>query len=56
MASVGQDRDEAETICRRPDRDRAARPEAAGGHVTMTAFMTETWLPRKRRKVGATTA
>ena len=53
---VGHNRDEAEAICRRLDRDRAAKPEAAGGHVTVTAFLTETWLPRKRREVRATTA
>jgi len=57
---VGHNRDEAEAIARRldrdRDRDRAVKPEATGGQVTLHVFLTENWLPRKRREVRATTA
>jgi hypothetical protein len=54
---VGHDRNEAEAIARRVDRDRdrAMRPEATGGQITLYVFLAETWLPRKRREVRATT-
>jgi hypothetical protein len=53
---VGHDRDEAEAIRRRLELEpRDPRP-AAGGPITVATFLSETWLPRKRRQVRATTA
>lgn len=53
---VGADRDEAEALVARLQRDRAGSPPARGGPVTLGDFMTNTWLPNKRRHVRATTA
>ena len=53
---VGHDREEAEAIAARLDNERDSRPPAVGGPITLGSFLTETWLPQKRRHVRATTA
>jgi integrase len=52
---VGRDRAEAEAVAERLDRERPDAPPAIGGPTTVGAFLTETWLPCKRRQVRATT-
>ena len=53
---VGHDRDEAEAVRRRLDLEPRDRRPAIGGPITVATFLNETWLPRKRRQVRATTA
>lgn len=52
----GHDRAAAEACAARFDRDLAAPPPAKGGPITLGAFLTETWMPQKRRHARATTA
>ncbi len=49
---VGHDRAEAEQL----DRERDATPAAPTGPVTFGEYLTNTWIPHKRRQVRATTA
>jgi len=51
----GTDRAEAEACAVRLDGDIAA-PPAKGGPTTVGAFLTETWMPQKRRHIRSTTA
>ena len=53
---VGHDREEAEAVRRRLDLEPRDRRPAIGGPITLATFLNETWLPRKRRQVRATTA
>jgi integrase len=53
---AGRDRAEAETMAIRLDSERDLPPPRAGGPITVGEFLTDTWLPRKRRQVRATTA
>lgn len=53
---VGRDRHDAEVVAARIDRDNAGAAPARGGPMHLGQFMTETWLPLKRRHVRATTA
>jgi integrase len=53
---VGRDRTEAETIASRLDSERLGPPPATGGPITLGDFLTNTWIPHKRRHVRATTA
>lgn len=53
---VGHDRSEAEVIAARLDADRESSAPAVSGAVTLGRFLTDTWLPQKRRHVRATTA
>jgi integrase len=53
---VGHDQDEAESVAARIDRDRAGAAPPRGGPVHLGEFLTDTWLPLKRRHVRATTA
>ena len=53
---VGHDRHEAEQLAARPDRERDATPSVPTGPVTFGEFLTNTWVPHKRRQVRATTA
>lgn len=53
---VGHDRAEAEAMARRLDAERDVPPPKLGGPITVGEFLTDTWLPRKRRQVRATTA
>ena len=53
---VGHDRGDAELAAARIDRDNAGAAPARGGPVDLGQFLTDTWLPLKRRQVRATTA
>lgn len=53
---VGHDRAEAEQLAARLDCERDATPAALTGPVTFGEFLTNTWIPLKRRQVRATTA
>ena len=53
---VGHHREEAEAVRRRLDLEPRDRRPAIGGPITLATFLNETWLPRKRRQVRATTA
>ncbi len=53
---VGHDRDEAELLAARLDRERDAAPAAPTSSVTFGEYLTNTWIPHKRRQVRATTA
>lgn len=53
---VGHDRDEANALAARLDRERPSAPPKFGGPVTVSQFLRETWLPQKRRQVRVTTA
>lgn len=53
---VGHDRAEAEACAARLDADQAGPAPARGGPITLSGFLTETWMPQKRRQVRATTA
>ena len=53
---VGHDRHDAELAVARLDRDNAGAAPARGGPMQLGRFLTETWLPLKRRQVRATTA
>ena len=53
---VGHDRGEAESVAARLEADRAGSAPARGGPVSVGEFLTDTWLPLKRRHVRATTA
>ncbi|MDP9075001.1 MAG: hypothetical protein M3N98_12725 [Actinomycetota bacterium] len=54
---IGHDRSEAESVAARIDRDcdRAGAAPSRGGPVHLGEFLTDTWLPLKRRHVRATT-
>lgn len=54
--AVGYDRAEAEACAARLDADRPGPAPARGGPITLGAFLTDTWMPQKRRHVRATTA
>lgn len=53
---VGHSRDEAEAIAARLEVEREKLPPATGGPIVLGTFLSETWLPQKRRHVRATTA
>ncbi len=54
---AGHDRADAEAMVRRLDDERdAVPPPKTGGPMTLGEFLTEQWIPRKRRQVRATTA
>lgn len=54
---AGHDRADAEAMVRRLDQERDADPPPkTGGPLTVGDFLTEQWMPRKRRQVRATTA
>ncbi|MBI5088575.1 MAG: site-specific integrase [Actinobacteria bacterium] len=53
---VGHDRDEAEAVRRRLELEPRDQQPATGGPITVSTFLHETWMPRKRRQVRATTA
>lgn len=53
---AGRVRAEAEAMAGRLDAERDVPPPKVGGPITVGEFLTETWLPRKRRQVRATTA
>ena len=53
---AGRDRAEADAMAHRLDAEREVPPPKAGGPITVGEFLTDTWLPRKRRQVRATTA
>lgn len=53
---VGTDRGEAEMVAARLAGERETPPPATGGPVTVGGFLTQTWMPQKRRHVRATTA
>ncbi len=51
MAPIGHDRDEAQALAARLAAPRETPPPATGGPITLGVFLTETWLPQKRRHV-----
>lgn len=53
---AGHNRAEAEAMAERLEVERDDPPPKVGGPITLGSFLTETWLPRKRRQVRATTA
>jgi integrase len=53
---AGHDRIEADAMGSRLDAERDVPPPKAGGPITVGAFLTDTWMPRKRRQVRETTA
>ena len=53
---IGHDRSEAEQLAARLDHDRDATPTAPAGPAAFGEFLTNTWIPHKRRQVRATTA
>jgi hypothetical protein len=53
---VGHDRDEAEAVRRRLELEPRDQQPPTGGPITFSTFLHETWMPRKRRQVRATTA
>jgi len=53
---AGHDRAEADAMAERLDAEREVPPPKVGGPITVGQFLTETWLPRKRRQVRETTA
>lgn len=53
---VGHDRHDAEVVATRIDRDNAGAAPARGGPMHLGQFLTEIWLPLKRRHLRATTA
>jgi integrase len=55
--AAGHDRADAEAMVRRLDEERdSVPPPKIGGPLTVGEFLTEQWMPRKRRQVRATTA
>jgi hypothetical protein len=52
---AGHDRDEADQIAARLQRDTIGCAPPRGGTITLGAFLTDTWLPIKRRHVRAST-
>jgi hypothetical protein len=52
---VGHDHDEAEQLAARLDRERDSAPATPTGPVTFGEYLTNTWIPHKRRQVRATT-
>ena len=53
---VGHDRGDAELAAARIDRDNAGAAPARGGPVDLGQFLTDTWLPLKRRHVDGMTS
>jgi integrase len=53
---AGHDRHDAEQMVERIGRDKAGAAPARGGAILLGEFLTDTWLPIKRRHVRATTA
>jgi hypothetical protein len=53
---VGHDRAEAELLAARLDRERNEAPAAPTRPVTFGEFLTNTWIPLKRRQARATAA
>ncbi len=53
---VGHDRHDAEIAAARIARDNAGAAPPRGGSLHLGRFLTETWLPLKRRHVRATTS
>jgi integrase len=53
---VGHDRTEAEQLAERLDRERDVAPVPQAGPITLGEFLTNTWIPHKRRQLRATTA
>jgi len=54
--AAGHNRPEAEMFAERLEKERSEPSPAVGGPMTLAEFLTNTWLPRKRRHVRATTA
>ena len=54
--AVGHDRDEAEQLAARLDSERDDTRATLTGPMTFGEFLTNTWIPHKRRQVRATTA
>lgn len=53
---AGHDRHEAEQMAARIEADAAGAAPLRGGPVHLGEFLTDTWLPTKRRHVRATTS
>jgi integrase len=53
---VGHDRADADAIAARLDSERVPPALATGGPITVGDFLTNTWIPQKRRHVRGTTA
>ncbi len=53
---AGHDRADAEAMSTRLDLERDDPPPKTGGPITFGGFLTDQWMPRKRRQVRATTA
>jgi len=53
---AGHDRHKAEQMAERIERDNAGPAPVSGGPTHLGEFLTDTWLPMKRRHVRATTA
>lgn len=53
---AGSDRHEAEQMAARLEADAAGSAPLRGGPVHLGEFLTDTWLPTKRRHVRATTS
>lgn len=53
---VGTYRPDAEAVAAQLQKSRFEAPVTRGGAVTVGEFLTDTWLPAKRRQVRATTA
>ena len=53
---AGGDRHEAEAMAARIERDAAGTAPRRGGPVHLGEFLTDTWLPTKRRHVRASTS
>ncbi|MCB0994890.1 MAG: hypothetical protein KDB21_07350, partial [Acidimicrobiales bacterium] len=53
---AGRDRHDAEAMAARIEQDAAGSAPLRGGPVHLGEFLTDTWLPTKRRHVRASTA
>ena len=53
---VGTHREDAEAVAAQLHKNRVEALVARGGPMTVGEFLTDTWLPMKRRQVRATTA
>jgi hypothetical protein len=53
---VGRDRDDAEAVAQRLEPEHHGSSPPIGGATTLGTFLCQTWPPRKRRQVRATTA
>jgi hypothetical protein len=53
---AGRSRDDAEAIAARLEQDRDAARVRTTGSVTVETFLTDKWLPRRRRELRPSTA